>query len=126
MNICNVNKVDKLIDNFHTLPMVRVIRVVRTEIHRSDQPVYTISVAAELLGVHPRTLRIYEEEGLVSPRRTRTRIRLYSQDDIAHVREVMKLMDQWSLNLSGVLALFEAAERLHIALDRMMKEMLEE
>ena len=100
--------------------------MVRRELHGADAPVYTISVAAELLGVHPRTLRIYEEEGLVAPRRTRTRIRLYSQEDIHRIREVMQLMDQWSLNLSGVHALFEAADRLHIALDRMMKEMLEE
>lgn len=104
--------------------MVRVIRVVRTEIHGRAQPVYTISVAAELVGVHPRTLRIYEEEGLIQPRRTKTHIRLYSQDDIVRIQEIMKLMDQWSLNLSGVHALFEAAHRLEIEIDQMIREML--
>ncbi len=87
------------------------------------KPVFTISVAAELLECHPRTLRIYEDEGLVRPRR-RNNIRYYSQEDIETIRQICELMDEWSLNLSGVKALFCAAERFHIKLERLIDKML--
>ena len=88
------------------------------------RPIFTISVAAELLDCHPRTLRIYEEEGLVHPHR-RNNIRYYSQDDIEMIKQICELMDEWRLNLSGIKALFSAAERLHIKLERLIDEMLE-
>ena len=56
-----------------------------------SRPVYVISVAAELVSVHPRTLRIYEVEGLVCPARTRTNIRLYSENDIRRVMWIRHL-----------------------------------
>lgn len=90
----------------------------------SEKPVYTIRIAAELLGCHPRTLRIYEEEGLVHPRRTAKRYRLYSQSDLTRVKHISHLMDEWSLNLSGIRALFELAERFHIEAERIFDEML--
>ncbi|TMD60399.1 MAG: MerR family transcriptional regulator [Chloroflexi bacterium] len=66
------------------------------------RPVYVISVAANLAGVHPRTLRIYEEEGLLQPVRTPTNIRLYSDDDIARVRAIRYLTRRRGVNLAGV------------------------
>lgn len=87
------------------------------------RPIFTISVAAELLDCHPRTLRIYEEEGLVHPHR-RNNIRYYSQDDIEMIKQICELMDEWRLNLSGIKALFTAAEKFHIRIERLLEEML--
>lgn len=92
--------------------------------HDSEKPVYTIRVAAELIGCHPRTLRIYEQTSLVHPRRTRKNYRLYSQRDLTRVKKICSLMDEWSLNLSGVKALFEMAQRFHIEVEKMFEEML--
>ena len=63
---------------------------------------YVISVAANIAGVHPRTLRIYEEEGLLQPVRTPTNIRLYSDDDILRVRAIRYLTRRRGVNLAGV------------------------
>jgi MerR family transcriptional regulator/heat shock protein HspR len=82
--------------------------------HGTDpsRPVYVISVAAELVRVHPRTLRIYEVEGLVCPARTRTNIRLYSENDIRRVLWIRHLTQNLGVNLAGVRVLFELEERL--------------
>lgn len=77
-----------------------------------DTPVYVISVAADLIGVHPRTLRIYEERGLLSPVRRR-RIRLYSQRDMQRVRLIRFLTEERGLNLAGVRMLLEVQEHYH-------------
>jgi MerR family transcriptional regulator/heat shock protein HspR len=74
-----------------------------------DTPVYVISVAADLAGCHPRTLRIYEERGLVSPVRRR-RIRLYSERDIQRVRLIRYLTEEKGLNLAGVRLLLQIQE----------------
>jgi MerR family transcriptional regulator/heat shock protein HspR len=76
------------------------------------RPVYVISVAAELVRVHPRTLRIYEVEGLLCPARTRTNIRLYSENDIRRVLWIRHLTQNLGVNLAGVRVLFELEERL--------------
>ena len=76
------------------------------------RPVYVISVAAELVRVHPRTLRIYELEGLVCPARTRSNIRLYSENDIRRVLWIRHLTRNLGVNLAGVRVLFELEERL--------------
>lgn len=76
------------------------------------RPVYVISVAAELVRVHPRTLRIYELEGLICPSRTRTNIRLYSENDIRRVLWIRHLTRNLGVNLAGVRVLFELEERL--------------
>lgn len=76
------------------------------------RPVYVISVAAELVRVHPRTLRIYELEGLLCPARTRTNIRLYSENDIRRVLWIRHLTRNMGVNLAGVRVLFELEERL--------------
>src|SRR3954451_25223306 len=76
------------------------------------RPVYVISVAAELVRVHPRTLRSYEGEGLLCPARTRTNIRLYSENDIRRVLWIRHLTQNLGVNLAGVRVLFELEERL--------------
>jgi MerR family transcriptional regulator/heat shock protein HspR len=77
-----------------------------------ERPVYVISVAASILRVHPRTLRIYEDEGLVCPARTPTNIRLYSEQDIRRVLWIRHLTQNLGVNLAGVRILFELEERL--------------
>ena len=76
------------------------------------RPVYVISVAASIVSVHPRTLRIYEEEGLVCPARTPSNIRLYSENDIRRVLWIRHLTQNLGVNLAGVRILFELEERL--------------
>jgi MerR family transcriptional regulator/heat shock protein HspR len=76
------------------------------------RPVYIISVAASILSVHPRTLRIYEEEGLVCPARTPSNIRLYSDNDIRRIMWIRHLTQNLGVNLAGVRILFELEERL--------------
>ena len=76
------------------------------------RPVYVISVAATLVSAHPRTLRIYEDEGLVCPARTPTNIRLYSEADIRRILWIRHLTRDRGVNLAGVRTLFELEERL--------------
>ena len=76
------------------------------------RPVYVISVAASIVRVHPRTLRIYEDEGLICPARTPTNIRLYSEEDIRRVLWIRHLTQDRGVNLAGVRILFELEERL--------------
>jgi MerR family transcriptional regulator/heat shock protein HspR len=76
------------------------------------RPVYVISVAAGIVSVHPRTLRIYEEEGLVCPARTPTNIRLYSEKDLRRVLWIRHLTQNLGVNLAGVRVLFELENRL--------------
>jgi MerR family transcriptional regulator/heat shock protein HspR len=75
-----------------------------------QRPVYVISVAASLTGCHPRTLRIYEEEGLLEPVRTETNIRLYSDDDVYRVRVIRYLTQRRGVNLAGVKLLLQLRE----------------
>lgn len=67
-----------------------------------DRPRYMISVAAELVGMHPQTLRIYEAKGLVRPRRTPGNTRLYSERDLERLRSIQRLTTETGLNLAGV------------------------
>jgi MerR family transcriptional regulator/heat shock protein HspR len=76
------------------------------------RPVYVISVAASIVSVHPRTLRIYEDEGLVCPARTPTNIRLYSENDIRRVLWIRHLTQNLGVNLAGIRILFALEERL--------------
>src|ERR671927_531820 len=76
------------------------------------RPVYVISVAASIVSAHPRTLRIYEDEGLVCPARTPTNIRLYSEEDIRRILWIRHLTRDRGVNLAGVRTLFELEERL--------------
>jgi MerR family transcriptional regulator/heat shock protein HspR len=82
-----------------------------------DQPVYNISVAAELVGVHPRTLRIYEETGLVIPARTEGNTRLFSNADIEVLQRIRFLIQEKGLNLAGVKLILMVEEKLSIRIE---------
>jgi MerR family transcriptional regulator, heat shock protein HspR len=85
-------------------------------IHPADHPRYSISVAAELAGMHPQTLRIYDAKGLVSPRRTPGGTRRYSDSDIERLRKIAQLTSELGLTLSGaihVLTLEGTVAELH-------------
>ena len=74
--------------------------------------VYMISVAAELAGMHPQTLRIYESRGLIEPRRSPKNTRLYSQDDVERLRRIQELTSEMGMNLAGVEKVFELEEEM--------------
>jgi MerR family transcriptional regulator/heat shock protein HspR len=76
------------------------------------RPCFVISVAASLVRAHPRTLRIYEDEGRLAPARTPTNIRLYSENDIRRILWIRRLTQERGVNLAGVKLLFELEERL--------------
>lgn len=71
-----------------------------------------ISVAAELAGMHPQTLRIYEQKGLITPARTPKKTRLYSEDDIERLRYIQRLTTEMGMNLAGVEKVLELEERI--------------
>ena len=77
-----------------------------------DKPLYMISVAAELTGMHPQTLRVYEQKGLVNPGRSRGNTRLYSARDIERLNLISKLTDE-GINLAGVVRILDMREREH-------------
>jgi MerR family transcriptional regulator/heat shock protein HspR len=98
--------------------------------------VYMISVAAELAGMHPQTLRIYETRGLITPKRSSGNTRLYSQEDVDRLRRIQELTSEMGMNLAGVERVFELEQemarmtermqRLQREAERMEREMLEE
>ena len=95
----------------------------------NDRPMYMISVAAELVGMHPQTLRIYETKGLVRPQRTSGGTRLYSQADIEKLRIVQRLTSELGLNLAGVelvLRLEDELRKAHTQIDRLRRELKQE
>ncbi|MER3479237.1 MAG: MerR family transcriptional regulator [Meiothermus sp.] len=67
-----------------------------------DRPVYIISVAAELVDMHPQTLRLYERKGLIQPKRSSGKTRLYSERDVEKLREIRRLTQELGVNLAGV------------------------
>jgi MerR family transcriptional regulator/heat shock protein HspR len=80
--------------------------------HDETRPVYMISVAAELAGMHPQTLRIYEQRGLIEPNRSPKGTRLYSQEDVERLRRIQELTSQLGMNLAGVERVFELESEL--------------
>jgi MerR family transcriptional regulator, heat shock protein HspR len=91
-----------------------------------ERPRYMISVAAELVGMHPQTLRIYESKGLIRPKRTAGNTRLYSEADLERLRLIQQLTNELGLNLAGVeqvLRLEDELRRMRARLDRMEREM---
>jgi MerR family transcriptional regulator, heat shock protein HspR len=94
-----------------------------------DRPRYMISVAAELVGMHPQTLRIYEAKGLVRPGRTPGGTRLYSERDLARLREIQRLTTRLGLNLAGVqrvLTLEDEMAKLRARMERLERELREQ
>jgi MerR family transcriptional regulator, heat shock protein HspR len=87
--------------------------------------VYMISVAAELAGMHPQTLRIYETRGLITPRRSPKNTRLYSEEDVERLRRIQELTTQLGLNLAGVervLELEREVERMRRRLQNLERQ----
>ena len=78
-----------------------------------DKPIYTISVASEILETHPRTLMMYEHLGLVVPKRTSTNRRRFSQRDVMKLQTIQKLTRQHSVNLAGVRYILKLLKLLH-------------
>ncbi|MEK6274904.1 MAG: helix-turn-helix transcriptional regulator [Actinomycetota bacterium] len=94
-----------------------------------DRPRYMISVAAEIVGMHPQTLRIYEAKGLVTPQRTAGNTRLYSEADLERLRLIQQLTTELGLNLAGVehvIRLEEQMRRMQRAMERLEREMREQ
>jgi MerR family transcriptional regulator/heat shock protein HspR len=87
--------------------------------HDPDRGVYMISVAAELAGMHPQTLRIYEARGLITPRRSPKNTRLYSQGDVERLRRIQELTGELGMNLAGVEKVFE----LEAEIERMRRRL---
>lgn len=90
-----------------------------------NEPCFVISVAAQMVGLHPQTLRYYERAGLVQPRRSRGNIRLYSQRDIEDLRRIARLTDELGVNLAAVEVILNLTRRLEEMghkIDRMEEE----
>jgi MerR family transcriptional regulator, heat shock protein HspR len=94
--------------------------------NETERPRYMISVAAELVGMHPQTLRIYEQKGLVRPKRTAGNTRLYSDSDVERLKLIQRLTTDLGLNLAGVervLHMEDELQRMQRRLERMESEM---
>jgi MerR family transcriptional regulator/heat shock protein HspR len=92
----------------------------------SERPIYMISVAAELVGMHPQTLRMYETKGLVRPQRTPGGTRLYSEADVVRLRIIQRLTTELGLNLAGaelVLRLEDELRKAHAQVERLQREL---
>jgi MerR family transcriptional regulator/heat shock protein HspR len=92
----------------------------------AERPRYMISVAAELVGMHPQTLRIYEQKGLIRPQRTGGNTRLYSDADVDRLRLIQRLTTELGLNLAGVervLHMEDELQRMRRRLERMEHDM---
>jgi MerR family transcriptional regulator/heat shock protein HspR len=85
------------------------------------KPLFMISVVAEMLDIHPQTLRLYEREGLVVPQRTGGNTRLYSQEDIDKLRRVLRLTRELGVNLAGVEVILSMREKME-----QMQEVMEQ
>ncbi|MFN0146726.1 MAG: heat shock protein transcriptional repressor HspR [Dehalococcoidia bacterium] len=77
-----------------------------------DEPIYVISIAARLVGMHQQSLRYYERAGLIEPRRTLGGIRMYSNRDIQRIRQAQRLIDELGVNLAGVDIIVRMGEQL--------------
>jgi MerR family transcriptional regulator, heat shock protein HspR len=97
----------------------------RDDLFQDDQGVFMISVAAELAGMHPQTLRIYEARGLIKPKRSPKKTRLYSRRDVERLRRIQELTTTLGLNLAGVervLALEAVMDSMQTQLDSLKRE----
>ena len=94
-----------------------------------ERPIYMISVAADLVGMHPQTLRIYEQKGLVRPQRTPGGTRLYSEADVERLRIIQRLTTELGLNLAGVelvLRLEDELRKAHVQIERLQQQVQDE
>src|SRR5436190_15792109 len=98
--------------------MRRTTRTTRVTVS-SDRGVFMISVAAELAEMHPQTLRMYEQRGLITPKRSPKGTRLYSHQDVERLRRIQELTADAGMNLAGVEKVFELEEQLDRAARRL-------
>ena len=94
-----------------------------------ERPRYMISVAADLVGMHPQTLRIYEQKGLVRPKRTAGNTRLYSEADIERLQLIQRLTNELGLNLAGVelvIRLEDELRKAHARIERLQQQLRDE
>src|SRR3712207_6218290 len=94
----------------------------------SEQPKYTISVVAEIVGLHEQSLRMYEKRGLICPQRSEGNIRLFSDEDVERVRVIKRLVDDLGVNLAGaevILHMREQMEAMHEELERLRRRLNE-
>lgn len=94
--------------------------------HRDpNEPVYMISIAAQLTGLHPQTVRLYEKEGLVSPHRVNNKNRLYSESDIERLLQIRRFTQEMGVNLAGVeiiLDLLQKMEQMQQEMEQMRRQ----
>ena len=84
-----------------------------------DKPLYVISVAAELVDMHPQTLRLYERKGLIEPSRSAGKTRLYSQRNIEQLHEIRRLTQELGVNLAGVEEIIKLRSKLDVLQENM-------
>src|SRR5512145_2325677 len=90
---------------------------------------YMISVVSEMLGVHPQTLRIYEREGFIKPKRSEGNTRLYSEEDVEKLEMILRLTRELGVNLAGVevvLSMREKMEQMQQEMDEAVRQLREE
>ena len=89
------------------------------------RPVFMIGIASELIGVHPQTLRMYEQKGLLRPRKSIKKTRLYSEEDVELGRYIQKLTQEMGMNLAGFKKVLDL-ERLIVTLEAEHRQLREE
>ncbi|MEK6681580.1 MAG: helix-turn-helix transcriptional regulator [Nitrospirota bacterium] len=94
---------------------------------KKDKPLYLISVVAEMLGIHPQTLRLYEREGFVKPKRREGGVRMYSQEDVERIEMIIRFTRDLGVNLAGVeiiLSMREKMEQMRGEMEDAMRQMM--
>lgn len=110
---------------FKTLPALPApgeAKAKKAKVNEKERPVYIISVAADIVGMHPQTLRLYEREGLVSPSRTSGKTRLYSERDVDKLKEIRRLTQELGVNLAGVEEIIRLRDELDVQQNRLESE----
>lgn len=110
------------LEAFKTPPALPAPGEGKKEINEKERPVYIISVAADIVGMHPQTLRLYEREGLVAPSRTSGKTRLYSERDVEKLKEIRRLTQELGVNLAGVEEIIRLRDELDIQQNRLESE----
>ncbi len=90
---------------------------------------YMISVVSEMLGIHPQTLRLYEREGFIKPRRSEGNTRLYSEEDVEKLEMILRLTRDLGVNLAGVdviLSMREKMEQMRLEMEESIRQLREE
>lgn len=110
------------LEAFKSLPALPVSTQGKKKPNEKERPVYIISVAADIVGMHPQTLRLYEREGLVAPSRTSGKTRLYSERDVEKLREIRRLTQELGVNLAGVEEIIRLRDELDLHQNRLESE----